>query len=277
MTTTDSFSFMRFSALMRKYILENWKKLLMYVTIIAGTLIIMSIIIAGNHFSYYGLCLQNPSYEFPLADTTTNSMISSFVFWFFIFGFISASMTMTSMKNKTGRISTLMTPATQLEKYIVRVTIYIIGFTVIYILCCVLADLARYAFTVLLHPEYSGLIRLFCLSDISSCNDDSSITVMAYIFVITQSFYVLGSSIWAKNSFIKTFIALVILNLIFTTVGAISFKLLLESIGKVDFDPESKYEQYEYVIKYVIPAIILVINYTLAYYRFKEAEIINRI
>lgn len=280
MTTTDSFSFTRFSTLMRKYILENWKKLLMYMIITASTLIILSIITAISRFNVYELYLQNPTWIQSPADTTLNSLMSLFVFCFFIFGFISASMTMTSMKNKTGCISTLMTPASQLEKYLVRVTIYVIGFVVFYILCCILADLARYALTVSLHPEYSGMTRLISFRDISSCNDDDSITVMAYIFVTIQSFFVLGSSIWAKNSFVKTFIALVILNLLFTTVGALSLKLILEGRRKIYFDPEYEYQQYTYAIKYIkyaIPAIILMINYTLAYYRFKEAEIINRI
>ena len=90
-----------------------------------------------------------------------------------------------------------------------------------------------------------------------------------------QSLFVLGSSIWPKNSFLKTFASGTIIGMVYFAVGALVSKVLLES-GR--YYSGGVLESKETTLWIVIVAGIFfaLVNWVLAYFRFKESEIINR-
>lgn len=95
-------------------------------------------------------------------------------------------------------------------------------------------------------------------------------------YFLLQSCFILGSSIWPKNSLIKTFASgfsiLTLYSLIFTGIARLMFK---DAAGNMigDSDPQS----FTITLAYVMSTFFIFLNWGLAYFRFKEAEIINRL
>ena len=80
---------------------------------------------------------------------------------------------------------------------------------------------------------------------------------------------------WPKNSFLKTFASGTIIGMVYFAVGALVSKVLLES-GR--YYSGGVLESKETTLWIVIVAGIFfaLVNWVLAYFRFKESEIINR-
>lgn len=286
MTTTDRFSLSRTGSIFKKYILENWKVLLMRFILMFGVLVITSIIVEWSSFYEYN-SIHNGTRDFDVAKRISERLVGFYTFIIYIFGCFIASLTMESAKSKTGRIATFMTPATQLEKYIVRWVIAVPLFILLYIGCCGIADLTRCTFTLIVHPEYAPMVHPINLYSVITYKEyftgetviSETVYVAVYLFILAQSFFMLGSSVWPRNSLLKTFAALAIISTVYGVLFAIGVQSMdglqipedsaLYGIGYMD---ETNWE----AIWGIVVGAIAIFNYTLAYYRFKEMEIIQR-
>ena len=96
--------------------------------------------------------------------------------------------------------------------------------------------------------------------------------VSAYFFA--QSLFVLGSSIWPKNSFVKTFSAIVVIAIVYIAIGSVLAKMLFE--GRSGGVNQTISDETMTLSSTVIFFAMAVFNWIVAYFRFKESEIINR-
>lgn len=272
------FSAPRFVSLCRKEMVESWKANLLRFVMMYG---IMAIAFVWNGYFQYnhpeGLInrgiTQDPIWTFELG---------AFIWALVIMGLLSASFIMERMKSKTNRIAMLMTPATMFEKFFSRWLVFTFGFLIVFLIAFKLADWTRVAVYMVSYPELKDIIASTPLSHLvgkgqfwtvfTDCNY-FMLGVSAYFFA--QSLFVLGSSIWPKNSFVKTFSAIVVVAIIYIAIGSVLGKILFEARGVRGVNQDIS-DEAMVLWSTIIFFGMAVFNWIVAYFRFKESEIINR-
>ena len=275
------FDWHRFVNVCRKEMVEGWKANLLRMVLIYGVLAIPLI---------WNACIEYRSYSGRELDVeravwTFGGML--FLWGIVVMGSLSASFTMERMKTKTGRISTLMTPATMFEKFFARWLVFTFGFLVVYLVAYKLADWTRVLVLMVKYPEVNTIAQLPLGTYLVGGGEDvvaNSLTAFlgyrsfmaamgGYFFL--QSCYVLGSSIWPKNAFLKTFAIKMLLVVAYTLVGAMLAGWLIKG-GNVDLDLPSYSQETALALVTAFSFALALFNWVLAYFRFKESEIINR-
>lgn len=274
MLKDNVFSISRFMNLCRKNMVESWRKNLLRVALMYGVMTV--IFVWAGYLKYDKLA---PDSLDPMIE------ISIYVFlWFgMICGCISASFTMENMKSKTSRLSALMTPATPFEKYFSRWLVSTIVYVLVFIIAFKLADYTRVIIYSLAYPEHTIAVTklkyLFVTSGDYSFFAHVPIQTKKLCFVFYfffQSCFILGSSIWPKNSLVKTFVTgFVIMLLHGFAIGVVGQFLFDEA----DFTNKMTPENFENNVRdliFIAGTFFILLNCTLAYFRFRESEIINR-
>lgn len=267
------FSLPRFMNLCRKEMVESWKSNVLRLVLLYG---LMAVVMVWNGYSTYRV-----EYDFS-EDPTWMFLLIVFIWALWIFGCLSASFTMEKMKSKTSRTSVLMTPATPFEKFFSRWMVFTVVFLVVYLLSYKLADYTRVYVFSLIYPE-KDYITAVDLSHLVGKTPDyytlfgtsqQFLTVIASYF-FGQSLFVLGSSIWPKNAFLKTFSAIAIIATAYFSVAAFLGKLLFKH-KNVSFIGGSISDETFLWLSIAVFMFFALLNWALAYFRFKESEIINR-
>ncbi|MBQ8672947.1 MAG: hypothetical protein IJ511_02665 [Bacteroides sp.] len=274
------FSMPRFVHLCRKEMVENWKKLVLRLVMIYGVMTIS--------FLWFCSCEYNgdPASSYwkdRLADPFFDFGASMFYVYWLAFGALSASLFMEGMKSKTGRTRLLLTPCTTFEKFFVRWVIYIPAFLVAYLILFRLADWTR---LLVMKPFFPWAGQIAPVSfpavlgftvDISRRLEWLNLLMMLGGYFFMQSFFVLGSVLWPRRSFVKTFAALILLGLVVTMVVAWACGAFIPDDGSV---PDSYFANWSEAGVKLLASFLLscatLFNWALAYFRFRESEIINR-
>ena len=191
---------------------------------------------------------------------------------FVFYGMIFTSLAFGKMRDKKGRTSLLMLPALQIEKYIANFIVYVIMYVVIFAFAVYLADIIRMIVMSVL--PLRAEVDIYPLQLSSLWCEDTANTMAAYMFL--QSFYWLGSLLWPHNSFIKTYSALTILGMFYIFTGMCLYKLIIgsHSYHLTMFDDEPLNTE---PIMWAIVVATFVINYTIAYIRLKETDVVQKL
>lgn len=271
------FSSSRFMNLCRKEMVESWKANLLRMLLMYG---VMAIILVWN--GYFAYRYYNPAYDKNDNDAWQFATIF-FVWALWGFGCLSASFTMERMKSKTGRISALMTPATPFEKFFSRWLLSTVVFLVVFLITFKLADYTRVLVYSAVYPDINIIepTRLshamigesgdhYCL--LGTSNQFFAMLASYFFF---QSLFVLGSALWPKNAFLKSFAAIAIIGLIYILTGVALGNMLIKK--GTYYDPPFNFntEQQLFVMGLFL-SVFAIFNWVLAYYRYKEAEVIQR-
>ena len=109
-------------------------------------------------------------------------------------------------------------------------------------------------------------------------NETYELIFVLSIYCFIQSLFVLGSSVWPKNSFLKTFVTVTIIVLIYVVVGIVVGNMLFNGSNNRDcsYIFSSITEQQAFTLASIAFVLFALVNCTLAYFRFKESEIIQR-
>lgn len=268
------FSLPRFIDLCRKEMIEGWKSNLMRVVLMYGIMVIA--FVWNGYLSY-----DSYSQHLWKVDPTWNSLRWFFIWGLFVFGSLSASFTMERMKTKTGRTAVLMTPATMFEKFFSRWLIFTISFLIVFLIAFKLADYTRVFYFSLRFPKID-LIHPMSLSYLFAEGSPFAIVPKCEYFwlrfcgfLFVQSCFILGSSIWPKNAFLKTFVALVLVFVVYGLVISGLVKLwFIDGYNYSNMTNFSEDAGLHLIISFC--SIFALFNWVLAYFRFKESEIIHR-
>lgn len=198
MTTENGFSWSRTAVLMKRYIAENRRNLAMAAGVSFGILLLLAIMSSKLFNSY------DEHWERSL-------FLWMMYLWIGALGLqILGSLTFCSLNSKAKRIGALMIPAAQSEKFVSQVMIYVVGGNLFLILSMVIADgvsagVFGYA------PGFSQLP----LDELFEDAEMTEITIVAGLAALwtglfAQAIYVAGSALWPKLSFLKTFVALMV-------------------------------------------------------------------
>ena len=213
-TVNQIFNWSRFTAALRKEVVENWRTIVF--TILGIYLLLTVIMILGN-----------------IIDSISDNIVSSLMnmvpqktvfFMLAIALMVVASLSFRNLKSKNGRVALFTSPSSTLEKFLVNVFIYVVGSIVVFFACAQLADLTRIGILSLVGAD--DLIIPGPINFLSAINDTvtgiGSIEPVAkgmrWIFwlslLATPGMYLLGSVLWPRLSLLKTFAASQILSIV---------------------------------------------------------------
>ncbi len=191
---------------------------------------------------------------------------------------------MNSLNSKKKRIQYLMLPGSSLEKFLSRFLPLTIGYTVLFFFSFWLMDIIRVAICTPLFPQMDVHMldfNLFINSDNSNAlfsNYTEFFTFIAY-FILVYSYFILGSTYFTKRPFASILVFLAILIFILSKYTI----LLMKWLGKGTDIYQNKYLNPEYLFFEINPPLIMAIclsltifNCVIAYYRFKETELVQR-
>lgn len=270
------FSLHRFVNVCRKEMVENWKTHVLRSVMVYGMLAI--IFVWNGYYRYCGLEAGTEDTIDPIWYFESIFFLWGLVIW----GCISASFAMERMKSKTGRTVMLMTPATMFEKFFSRWLMATCGFILVYLIAFRLADWTRVVFYLLAYPDLN-IVSSFPLGEFC-CNtnrfyetlESGSAEVWLFLscYFFLQSFFLLGATVWPKNALIKTFAAGVCILVSYILIAVLCLKAILPG----DFSMAEPYIDSDISSGWLIfiTSFLALVNWVLAYFRFKESEIINR-
>ena len=297
----------RFSKYFKKEMRENRKQLLSRSLIMIAILCAISLITGLGESSTYNRYenllsehhnitvddaknsfYESYEYEFsPYNDDASANCLSLFAFGFPIALIICASCMFESMSTKQKKIATLMAPATQFEKYLTRFFTYIILPIFIYIAGCLIAESLRFIIFSIFYPtgdiirfmDYSDTIKDMLIKDNMLFH-----TIVLYLLnsIAGASIYALGSSIWPRLALLKTFAAQCIISfigIVTLMIAAISgaVEKSAKTIGAIaqNLSLDIEFTTFMWLL-HISLLIFISINLVIAYFRFKESEIIQR-
>ena len=268
----------RFTLLYKKDFIENWKTMLLRFVMLYA---IMAII-----FSFIGLSefKSRTNYNYNPSNGDNNYLIpATFIFWGF--GCLFASLMMEKMKDKTKRIAYLMTPATNFEKFFSRFLPAVVVFIIAFFVAFKLADYTRIAILSIRYPEFNitavNITQGLCSQNPGAMTDNwMEFTALFSVYLFFQSLFILGSTLWYKNPFIKTLATGIAITLLFYAVDA----LLVNSL----FNESQLFSAGDYcgeiIEKWItrrnlifLFSVLTLFNWVISYFRFKDSEIINRL
>ena len=204
-------------------------------------------------------------------DLQLAGSFTMFRFCGFVFCMLGASLFMENMTTPGNRLNSLMSPASQLEKYLSRILICVIGVTVAFVASFALAEFFRLIIIKAFYGDVAGLRY------IGSFEVQSQAEHLYYLWgfmLATQATYVLGSTIAPKNSFLKTSGVLILLGiaLIIVLTNVYNFTRQPDCFWPTETARELIIDTFKFV-----PACWAIFCYITAYYRMKETEIIERL
>ena len=267
------FSFPRFANYFKKVLVEDRKRLLQRIITVFGLLVVFSAIISDSCYQHYMEALKIGIVRSEI-DPAIDGLMPLFVFGLFIGCALSASFIMEPMSSKTSRIYALMLPATSFEKYFVRWFIYTIGYLVVYYLLFLLVDVMRVCVFSVVYPEIDIITFLNPYAEIVALRDDAPLGFIVSLYLLLQSIFVLGSSLWPKYAFLKTFTAYTILGMAFSAFFA-GLMNLFDRPGNSYIMPELS-DDTLFLIATCGVMMVTLFFWWLAYKRFKEMEVVNR-
>ena len=237
-TVNQTFDWSRFTATLRKELVENKRAILFT---LLGTFGLLTIImILGN--------LSTSTHD-AVYESLTYCVPQKFVYMFLGLAImIVASLAFRKLTSKTGRIEMFTSPSSMLEKFLVNALVYVIGYIVAFFICTQLADLTRIAVLWFFKDEYlivPGPINFlnlipdavdgFGFGSAAEIPGEPSkwMTINLIIGLLAgPGLFLLGSIVWPRLSLLKTFAAVYGLETILgITFMIVAINLNMETVG----------------------------------------------
>ena len=132
MSTNNCFSFSRLGLVMKRDLMENWKKSLYGFLGISTLFLAMYILMMANDYSSLSRYINSHT-----------SAICGISIFYFIY---AASEMMRNLRTKESRLSYLMLPATSLEKFVSRATLVTVGVALMIFAALLVAEVMHWLF-----------------------------------------------------------------------------------------------------------------------------------
>ena len=126
----------------------------------------------------------------------------------------------------------------------------------------------------MIYPEIDLIAITRPYAEIAALNDEMPLDFIVSLYFFWQSIFVLGSSLWPKHSFLKTFTAFTILGTAFSALFA-GLMTELDRPGYVYRLPLLTEDEWFFIFACCV-MLVTFFFWWLAYKRFKEMEVVNR-
>ena len=281
------FDWNRFIAALRKEIVENKRQLLL--GLLAMFLLFTIIMVLANIITnqFFSSSYYNSEDSNILTEILPATFISSV---YTIVVAVAASLAFRNLTSKAGRVALFTTPASNVEKFVVNLLVYVIGVAIAFFVCIQLADLARIAVLGLFESKtfhVPGPMN-FISALINSSDTIMSITgnglgnamnfkvLTALSLVFGPAIYFMGSVLWPRWALVKSFACQQVISIL---LNAIVFAILYGYISKVmfDLDDDSKMNaltNYTVISTYISFAISAAC-WVAAWFLFKRKDVVS--
>lgn len=260
------FDLRRFSMVMKRQMMENWKGA------VSGVLVVYGILLAGLLVILVPLLFagEDPSFQ------QVGSVFSSWFFMVINFGAIyMASRILKPCSTKTGCVSMLMLPASNFEKFVARVLAVSVGFFLTVLVALLAVSLTYYLLVPLFRLGSGGYGSLlaYSLGGLLPAEEREFTWGLFYMLGVVcwaYSVFVLGGVLWRRHAFGK---ALGVL------IGA--FFLFVISMGMVlsDFQTLKTLDRQTIETAFVLVGLFwwlcAVGNWIYGYRRFTRLQIVG--
>lgn len=275
--TNNIFDFKRFTNYIQCYCGINGKKLLQQALVIVGVFIVLPTLTP----------LLNGTYSDPDAyhyDLMWDREITLFLPIAFLIIVVNASAAFKTLETKELRINAFTFPASNLEKYLTYILLYVIA---PYLLCLIgifAGDYIR-VLTASLYAHPDAFVKPLPLSYIFDYRDGEltnkgMMGILLYFgaLMIFQCYFFLCSCIWPKNGIAKGMLSAIGIAVVCNFILMLSLRIFLPASNySLRFDPEDSMSFATfYTISWVVVVLISIGTYCLTYLRFKEMETIER-
>ncbi len=222
--SNKAFSSERFSALVKSDLTVNKGNYIKHAIAVVGVFAALASLISINAVIDINSLKHMDELTGRLLDSAVEarqlsygSMYLAISMWLLCIGLtVFGSLTFSNFSTKKQRISALMVPASRAEKFYQRLLIYFVGGTLLLIagffvglLICQIAfsggEAPINSFFNFLDSEFSGCITLGCI----------------LLALFGNSLYALGSSLWPKLSWIKTWVVIMVVQWALTAITMI--------------------------------------------------------
>ena len=277
-TVNQTFDWSRFTAALRKELVENKRAILFT---LLGTFGLLTIImILGN--------LSTSTHD-AVYESLTYCVPQKFVYMFLGLAImIVASLAFRKLTSKTGRIEMFTSPSSMLEKFLVNALVYVIGYIVAFFICTQLADLTRIAVLWFFKDEYlivPGPINFlnlipdavdgFGFGSAAEIPGEPSkwMTINLMIGLLAgPGLFLLGSIVWPRLSLLKTFAAVYGLE----TILGITFMIVAINLNMVPVGWWIINHLEQIMIAMTIFTVFqLILYWGLSWYLFKRKDVIS--
>lgn len=226
-------------------------------------------------------------FELNTLDNSSNigNLTGSAIFFFVIVIIVGASLNFSNMKEKEGRITFLIQPASNLEKYIARYLYITIGFAVSFFVALLAADILRALFLIIAGRGVDGSVfmdfskRMFDFSIASNSVMVNGQTVgtsyylwsvvLALFLIWVHSVYLLGGAFFRRNAWLFTTLTMLVITMVF---GWILSTLDFNINFNIDFSADSNKFAYLFLILF---SVMIIFNYIASYKLFVRMQVIN--
>ena len=271
-TVNQIFDWSRFTATLRKEVVENWRPIVFTLLGVYGLLTMVMII--GNAISF----------DDAVSDAMSETMVPQKVVYG-ILGFsvmIVASMAFKKLTTKAGRIDMMTSPSSTLEKFLVNGVVYVLGFVVAFLILAQLADLTRIAVMHIFGFQgfIPGVINFTNLgadfiyglaSDLFK--GPLAVTYVWCSLLATSGIYLLGSVMWPRLSLLKTFAAIYAVEFVLGVLAIILIFVFsdMESFGMWVF------MHLDGMMPFMMAVMVIqiIVGWGLAWYLFKHKDVIS--
>lgn len=271
---SDKFSCARMWALTKRHAVENRRNIFISVGVMFGIILLISLLLT-----------KSTDHDYDWRGSERGAILWMIYIWVAsLVVQIAGSLTFSSMSTKSKRISNLMLPAKQSEKFVSQCLLYVVGGNIALILSLILADTLS-ATIFGFAPGWYYMPQYISLSDFDNSIPHviNFLTLSAFgvlwFFLFGQAIYVLGSAWWPRKSFLKTFVALFALQILIPVI------IPLGTFFDVAGDLMKWIEAKDFSVNQVLAAgwCVLIFAYcliagiyALAWQRYKRLEIVKK-
>ena len=223
-------------------------------------------------------------------DKMWRSEIGYFTGGFFLITALCANYMFFVLNSKGKRMSTLMIPASYLEKYTAYFILYVIGGIIIFLIAAYASDIIRVLIAPLYAPEgsYIAIMPLdyffshgtcYDLEDWASTHRDYTIQLSNFLIIggalTLQAYFALAGLLWHKHSVSKGIGIGIGLTTLYVFSCVESVKIFDKGARMI---PRFNLDNFSYFIVsvWIVTIIFVITLYVISYFRFKESESINR-
>ena len=190
----------------------------------------------------------------------------------FIFTGLGASLFMENMTSPGKRLNELMSPASTFEKYLSRWTVCVLGVTIGLFICFSLAELLRVLIIGWIWGDVPGLGYV----GIFEALQQAERWYMPWCTMASvQATFVLGSTVWPKKSFQKTFGFMFTLQLLLVLTVIGTSELFMPEQSTLAITPHEFTRDDLFNIWLASSIAWTVYCYIVSFFRMRESEVIH--
>ncbi len=262
----NNFSLARLGKLVVTDLASNKKQYVMWVGLVVAFMLAWTVISM--------LSLSDYRIEHSEGDPLDTSVRTMTALTLLVTAPIAASLTFNNLSSKTSRINALMLPALPIEKFVARWFIFVPLYLAVFLVAAQCVDFVRCAMEVVKVPldKIHSVNVTKALFSVSDNPEDVALTV--FWGVVGQSFFVLGSAVWPKMSIVKVACFWMAYGFLMTLYFPFVLIPIMDDYTVTVFDHVSQNTMV--TLTYICGALWALVNYGVAYWRYRDTEIIQR-